>query len=572
MTERVGLERFRAVLARHRVVLAIFLLVFGVYALNAGGHMYSIDDEGYFFVTEAALDGRLHIDVRPDRPDVFTVSAPDGKTAYRGNIGTSLLATPLLAGAKGLEGFVEPEQQSFFERLFVGWTSSITGALTACVLYLIARRLGASQRLAIAISLVFAFCTFFMPHSKTFFIEPTAALLVALTFLLGLRARERGTGNWPFFLAGLSAGAAINMRTSVAPLVGISLVATVLAYARTGAARRAVVERGAVGVAGLVPGVVFLLWSQWVRFGDAFDWGHPGQNFDTPFYEGLYGQFLSPGKGLVFFAPVVVLAAILFPRFARRRPAIAVEVAAIVIVNSLLFATFENWSGDNAFGPRYMAIVLPLALVPLVELGGRRVFRWAFAGLAAVGLLVPSFIGNLTYFITVQGEYKPDQIEAVGLGATAASRPLTYQENIRVLRAGWFEPRFSQLVEGARIAPATVRNTRRVLTDAGFRERHAAPPTERERLFWFGGVAVLDIWPVWILLWAGPKWLYVFAVVFLACAVTGVLVLARALRSPPPRRVPDTPAPQAGHAERVFDTVVGPDGVGAASDRRRDGR
>jgi hypothetical protein len=557
MTGGYTYKRFRALVVRHRVVLAIFLLVFGVYALNAGGHMYSIDDEGYFFVTEAALDGRLHIDVGPDRADVLTVSTPDGKTAYRGNIGTSLLATPLLAGAKGLEAFVEPVQQSFFERLFVGWTSSITGALTACVLYLIARRFGASQRLAIAISLVFAFCTFFMPHSKTFFIEPTAALLVALTFLLGLRARQPGTGNWPFFIAGLSAGAAINMRTSLAPLVGISLVATVLA-ARDETARRVVVERAAVAVTGLVPGIAFLLWSQWVRFGDAFDWGHPGQNFDTPFYEGLYGQFLSPGKGLIFFAPVVVLAAILFPGFARRRPAIAVEVAAIVMVNALLFATFENWSGDNAFGPRYMAIVLPIALLPLVELGRRKALRWAFAALAALGLLVPSFIGNLTYFITVQSEYKPDQIEAVGLGATAARRPLTYQENIRVLRAGWYEPRFSQLIEGTRIAPDTVRNTRDVFTDAGFRERNAAPSTERERLFWFGSVPVLDVWPVWIVLWGGPKWLYVLAVVFVLCAVTGLLVLARALRSPPPIRAQEVPEPQAGQFEHVFDTVGAP--------------
>jgi 4-amino-4-deoxy-L-arabinose transferase-like glycosyltransferase len=557
MTRALSYERFRAVVVRHRVVLAIFLLVFGVYALNAGGHMYSIDEEGYFFVTEAALDGRLDIHVRRDRPDVLTVPGPDGKTAFRGNIGTSLLATPLLAGAKGLEGFVEPAKQSFFERLFVDWTSSITGALTACVLYLIARRLGASQRLAIAISLVFAFCTYFMPHSKTFFIEPTAALLVALTFLLGLRARGPATGNWPFLLVGLSAGAAINMRTSVAPLVGISLAAAVLAYARTQPAR-AVLERAAVGAAGLVPGVAFLLWSQWVRFGDPFDLGYPNTSFDAPVHEGIYGQFLSPGKGLIFFAPVVVLAVILFPRFFCHRPAIAVEVAAIVLLNALFFASLEIWSGDYAFGPRYMVIVLPIALLPLVELGRRRAFRWAFAGLAALGLLVPSFLGNLTYFITVQSLYTPDQIEAAGLEATAAKRPLTEQETARVLRVGWFEPRYAQLVEAARTAPDTVRNTRRVFTDARFREKNAAPPTERERLFWFGSVPVLDVWPVWIVLWGGPKWLYVLAVAFLLCAVTGSVVLAGAVRSPPPRSAHETPETRPGQGEHVFDTVVGP--------------
>jgi 4-amino-4-deoxy-L-arabinose transferase-like glycosyltransferase len=532
LSRRTTYERFRAVVVRHRVVLAIFLLVFGVYALNAGGHMYSIDEEGYFFVSEAALDGRLDIDVGPGRSDVLSVSGSDGKRAFRGNIGTSLLATPLLATAKGLEVSVEPHRQSFFERLFVDWTSSITGALAACVLYLIARRLAASQRLAVGISLVFGFCTYFMPHSKTFFIEPTAALLVALTFLLGLRARAPGAGNWSFLLVGLSAGAAINMRTSVAPLVGISLAASVVAYARTGPPGRAVVERAAVGAAGLAPGVAFLLWSQWIRFGDAFDWGHPGQTFDTPIYEGMYGQFLSAGKGLIFFAPVVVLAAILFPRFVHHHRAIAVEVAAIVLMNALLFSTFENWSGDNAFGPRYMVIVLPIALVPLVELGSRQAFRWAFVALAALGLLIPSFLGSLTYFNAAGGRYHMDRAEAVGLGAIAASRALTYDETIRALRVSWFEPRHAQLVDQARTAPDTLRNTWDMFTDAGFRESIAAPSKESERLLWFQSVPVLDVWPVWILLWGGPKWLYLLAVAFLLCAVTGLLVLTRAVRSP----------------------------------------
>jgi Dolichyl-phosphate-mannose-protein mannosyltransferase len=525
-------ERLRALVVRHRVVLAIFLLVFGVYALNAGGHMYSIDEEGYFFVSEAALEGHLDIDLSPDRSALLTVSGPDGKTAFRGNIGTSLLAAPLLAVAKALEPLVEPDVQSFFERLFVDWTSSITGALTACVMYLIARQLAASQRLAVAISLVLAVGTYFMPHSKTFFIEPTAALFVALTFLLGLRARARGTGNWPFFLVGLSAGAAMNIRTSVAPLVGISVAACVVAYARAGSTRRALIERTGVIAAGLAPGVVFLLWSQWVRFGDAFDWGHPQQKFNTPFYEGFYGQFLSPGKGLIFFAPIVVLAVILFPRFVRRRPAIAIEVAAIVLVNAALFSTFQNWSGDNAFGPRYMAIVLPIAMVPLVELGSRQVFRWAFVGLASVGLLVPSVLGNVTYFNAAQGRYHMERIEAVGLGPTAARRPLTYDEIIASYRIGWLRPRYAQLVEQSRIAPDTIRNTWDTFTDSDFRTSNAPPPTERERLLWFTIVPVLDVWPVWILLWGGPKWLYLLAVLFLACAVTGLLVLVRAHRSP----------------------------------------
>lgn len=515
----------------HRTLVAIFLLVFGVYALNAGGHAYSIDEERYFLVSEAATHGRLDIEVRRDRPAVLTVAGRDGKTAAVGNIGAALLGAPLLAAARGLEGSVDPDQRSFFERLFVDWTNSITGALTACVLYLITRRLGASPRLATALALVLAFCTYFMPHSKSFFTEPTAALFVAMTFLLGIRARQRDAGNWPFVLVGLAAGAAINVRTSVAALVGVSLAASLVACARTATPRR-VLERVAAAAAGLAPGVAFLLWSQWLRFGDAFNWGYPSQDFDVPFYEGLYGQFLSPGKALIFFAPVVVLAALLFPRFLRHHTAVAVEVAVIVLVNALIFSTFENWGGGNAFGPRFMVIVLPIALVPLVELTARGAFRWAFGVLAVLGLVVPSLLGNLTYFNTGESRYYTERVEDAGLTATAERRPLTAEELRRVNRLAWFEPRHAQLVLQARTAPDAIRNTWKTLTDAGFRRSIAVPSTERERLYWFASVPVLDVWPVWILLWGGPKWLYLFAVAFLACAVTGFVVLVRAIIDP----------------------------------------
>jgi hypothetical protein len=78
----------------------------------------------------------------------------------------------------------------------------------------------------------------------------------------------------------------------------------------------------------------------------------------------------------------------------------------------------------------------------------------------------------------------------------------------------------------------TVRNTWDTFTDAGFRTSIAVPATEIDRLHWFGSVPMLDVWPVWILLWGGPKWLYLLTVVFLLCAVTGLLVLTRAVRSP----------------------------------------
>jgi hypothetical protein len=156
--------------------------------------------------------------------------------------------------------------------------------------------------------------------------------------------------------------------------------------------------------------VAGLAWYNAARFGSPLDsgYGHgaQGEDVDLDFQrslgyllEGLWDLLASPGKGLIFYAPLVVLVPWGIWRLwrgGRRGPVtilLALCVAAWVAHANLLI----RWLGGWAWGPRFMVPVVPL----LVVLAGgvlyqgsaapaRRLRAWrlAVAALALAGLLV----------------------------------------------------------------------------------------------------------------------------------------------------------------------------------------
>jgi hypothetical protein len=95
--------------------------------------------------------------------------------------------------------------------------------------------------------------------------------------------------------------------------------------------------------------------------------------WETPFHIGFFGPFISPEKSLFLFDPLVVLAIIVIV-FAWKRfnPAVkAYTLAAFVLVLAYvcLYARYTVWSGDFAWGDRYVSTAAELAAfisVPLL--------------------------------------------------------------------------------------------------------------------------------------------------------------------------------------------------------------
>jgi hypothetical protein len=118
-------------------------------------------------------------------------------------------------------------------------------------------------------------------------------------------------------------------------------------------------------------------------------------SYNTPWYEGLYGLFFSSGKGLVWFAPIVIVALVFSFRSIKEYKYDSLTLWLCVLLNAVLFCRFEVWSGDDAYGPRYMGIVLPL-LVLLAIIGSFQINRSA-VWIAGVFGIPAAIAGSLVY-------------------------------------------------------------------------------------------------------------------------------------------------------------------------------
>lgn len=128
--------------------------------------------------------------------------------------------------------------------------------------------------------------------------------------------------------------------------------------------------------------------------------GGTGVFFSNPFLPGVAGLLVSPGKGLLVFAPVFLfLGAYLFRRFrlASRDPLLALCIAGGVAGQLALYARM-NWTSGYSFGPRTLTDALPLLvwlLAPVVALL-RGTARGLFLAAAFAGVAV-QFIGAFCY-------------------------------------------------------------------------------------------------------------------------------------------------------------------------------
>jgi hypothetical protein len=92
--------------------------------------------------------------------------------------------------------------------------------------------------------------------------------------------------------------------------------------------------------------------------------------FSTPFLVGFLGPLISLEKSLFIFDPLIIVTLLLFVRFKRR---ISTDVKAFLMVLMLLvpayiafYATYYDWSGDAAWGDRF--ITTPVQLLAMMSI------------------------------------------------------------------------------------------------------------------------------------------------------------------------------------------------------------
>jgi len=104
--------------------------------------------------------------------------------------------------------------------------------------------------------------------------------------------------------------------------------------------------------------------------------------FEMPFHVGFLGALFTPEKSIFLFDPLLVLAVILcavsWRRFRPEIRAYLIAFTALLLANTCFYSTFTDWSGDFAWGDRYVStaaqlvafISVPLLMRHRAKLGG----------------------------------------------------------------------------------------------------------------------------------------------------------------------------------------------------------
>jgi hypothetical protein len=456
-----------------------------------GGHTYSSDEETYLLGTRALLHHTTVITPSPDIDGtVSLVAHKNGMLTTAAPIGTLVLFAPGLVVGKIISLPFGGDSREEALRLVYLSSNSLMTALTAGLLFLLSRRLGASRRVGLLLSIAFALGTWAWPHSKTGFSEPGTSLMLTSTMLALVAHWQRPT-RWSPFWVGLLAGCVVLTRASTMLFLPIfALMCLVGMRTSEGVrhdARRAVRTLGLFAAGGVLPAIAFSV-NAWLRFGSLVDSGYQTVPYTTPPAEGLFGLFLSPGKGLVWYAPivVVVLFGLRFSWNAQRRYALTVGL--IVAAHLFVYARFEVWSGEAAYGPRYLLPLLPLIVAlaaPVIGLG-RQWWRGALIA-TAIGVAVPGVLGGSMFFNAVYVAQRPYVSSEVG--ETAPRR-----DELRV--AYFYYPRTSQMGLYFRSVPLLVESVWERVSgrDDGIKW---LPREYEQRVAWYQSAIAPDYWWAW---------------------------------------------------------------------------
>ena len=190
-------------------------------------------------------------------------------------------------------------------------------------------------------------------YGRTDFAEPYLLCLALLAYHL-LLAVDR-----PGFFRASTAGAALAVGLLIKPpfaLLAAPLFLLLVLRRQWG--RAAVMALPLLAAAG----ATLVLNDRW--FGSPW---RPAQAWNSGnLAGGMAGFFFRWDKGLIFYAPALILALACWPRFVRTAGATAWVLLGGIVPYFLLMSLWKEWHGGYCYGPRLILPLLPLAFAALV--------------------------------------------------------------------------------------------------------------------------------------------------------------------------------------------------------------
>lgn len=376
---------------------SFFFLFLFLYLLTTPGHLYTWDSEISYYTTHAiVVRGDLRV---PDYP--ITVRDAAGNSTGRYGLLQAILCLPIycvgliLDWTVGKPDFLPNHWRITMTTTFNQWV----GALGLVLFLKILVRLGCSIRPAFAMTLVFGFASPWWTYSRDLFRQPLGAVLILWCILEAVKYREHHrVRNVLSF--GLSLGLSVTNRiTSIVTWPGLLLL---LITPGQKFSRGRIIQGTLLLVTTLALGIGLQIATNYYRFGDW--WGPAYESRTFGFHvlrQSLPEFFISPGRGLLLFAPPLLFIVHAFFSIWKSDRWLASGLALTVLSKLALYCLYDDFRGGVNPGPRYLLPIIPVMFLMVALFVCRewndRVLRSTGLVLAGIGFIANGFNSLIHY-------------------------------------------------------------------------------------------------------------------------------------------------------------------------------
>ena len=300
-------------------------------------------------------------------------------------LGGSAYLMPLFVLGKSMGILLGLENSTAFGEFLATFSNCFVISILASLFFLTLVELRVSKQSSLITTFLLSFCTTMAVYGRGLFADAFTALILLLAFRAYLKDAPD--------LCGTAIAILFATRLEYALLAGVFP----LFFARK------------KWIQFLIPVVLtlFLLAClNYVRFGNPFNQGQLGYDehdkFSTPLFVGLFGLFFSPGKGLLWYSPPILLSLIGFKAFSKETKNVLLFLGICVPI-VIVHALWHSWMGGWSYGPRRLIGLLPILLLP-AGFGVQFMLRKKYGSIALAVLACVGFIaqvgGLTTNFMT----------------------------------------------------------------------------------------------------------------------------------------------------------------------------